>query len=116
PELVRLYSEADVFVLPTRADCFGVVFGEAMAASLPIVTTRVAAIPEIVRDGETGFVIEVDDGAALCDRLERLIRRGDLRKKMGGGGRGLGEGRFDMYKNADRLVELLFGIIRRKGR
>ena len=114
PELLRIYAEADVFVMPTRADCFGVVFAEAMAASLPIVTTRVAAIPEVVRDGETGFVIEVDDHEALRRRLELLVCDADLRETMGRRARSVGEERFDMNKHAERLVDLLFGIMGRK--
>jgi glycosyltransferase involved in cell wall biosynthesis len=113
PELLRLYAEADVFVLPTRADCFGVVLGEAMAASLPIVTTRVAAIPEAVEDNESGFVIEPDDAEALRDRLERLVSDPELRARMGRCARRIGEERFDINKNAERIADLLLEIIRR---
>jgi glycosyltransferase involved in cell wall biosynthesis len=112
-ELLRLYAEADVFVLPTRADCFGVVLGEAMAAGLPIVTTRVAAIPEAVKDNESGFVIEPNDAEALRDRLERLVTDRSMRERMGRCARQIGEDRFDMNKNADRIAELLIEIIRR---
>jgi glycosyltransferase involved in cell wall biosynthesis len=107
PELLRLYAEADVFVFPTRADCFGVVLAEAMAASLPIVTTRVAAIPEAVKDGESGFVIESDDADALRDRLERLAQSPELRRQMGQSSRKVGEARFDIEKNANRIADLL---------
>jgi hypothetical protein len=111
-ELLELYSDADVFAFPTRADCFGVVLAEAMAASLPIVTTRVAAIPEAVRDGDSGFVIEVDDADALRDRLERLVSSPDLRRRMGRCSRSVGEERFDMVKNANRIAELLLDLSR----
>jgi glycosyltransferase involved in cell wall biosynthesis len=107
PELLRLYAEADVFVLPTRADCSPVVLGEAMAAGLPIVSTRVAAIPEAVHDGESGFLIDCDDEAALRDRLERLMRDPTLRARMGKSSRRIGEARFDMDKNANRIADLL---------
>ncbi len=107
PELLRLYAEADVFVLPTRADCLAVVLGEAMAASLPIVTTRVAAMPEAVKDGESGFVIDVNDADALRDRLERLAKSPDLRASMGQRSRRAGEEGFDMDKNANQIADLL---------
>jgi glycosyltransferase involved in cell wall biosynthesis len=107
PELLRLYAEADVFVLPTRADCSPVVLGEAMAAGLPIVSTRVAAIPEAVNDGESGFLVECDDADALRDRLERLARDPGLRARMGESARRTGEARFDMDKNANRIADLL---------
>jgi glycosyltransferase involved in cell wall biosynthesis len=110
PELLALYADADVFAFPTRADCFGVVLGEAMASSLPIVTTRVAAIPEAVKDGESGFVIESNDGEALRDRLARLAESPELRRRMGQSSRRIGEERFDMEKNANQIAELLIEL------
>jgi glycosyltransferase involved in cell wall biosynthesis len=55
PELFKRFSEADAFVLPTRGDCLAVVLGEAMAACLPIITTRVGAHAEAVEDGRSGW-------------------------------------------------------------
>ena len=107
PQLLKLYADADVFVLPTRADCLAVVLGEAMASSLPIVTTDVGAHAEAVDDGESGFVIPIDDGEALRDRLTRLSRDPALRSRMGRRARQICEERFDMDKNANRLAEFL---------
>jgi glycosyltransferase involved in cell wall biosynthesis len=112
PELLRLYSEADIFVLPTRADCFGVVLAEAMASSLPIVTTRVAAITEAVVDGVSGFVIEPGDADALRDRVQRLAHDPSLRARMGEHARRIGEESFDMGKNADRIAGILASVAR----
>ena len=114
PELLRLYAEADVFTLPTRADCFGVVLAEAMASSLPMVTTRVAAIPEAVKDGESGFIIEPDDAEALRHRLERLANDPELRARMGKRARQIGEESFDMKKNASRIADLLTDLAERR--
>jgi glycosyltransferase involved in cell wall biosynthesis len=115
PELLRLYADADVFALPTRADCFGVVLAEAMASSLPVVTTRVAAIPEAVADGVSGFVIDPGDGDALRDRLQRLANDPGLRVRMGENARRIGEESFDMRKNADRIANILTGVARGEG-
>ena len=112
PDLLALCAEADVFAFPTRADCFGVVLSEAMASSLPIVTTRVAAIPEAITDGQSGFVIESGDAEALRDRLERLAASPDLRARMGRSSRRVGEDRFDMDKNANRIADLLLELSR----
>ena len=114
PQLLKLYAEADVFAFPTRADCFGVVLAEAMAASLPIVTTRVAAIPEAVNDGESGFVVEPGDPEGLRDRLERLAKSPELRARMGQRARQVGEARFDMDKNANQIADLLVGLTGRR--
>jgi glycosyltransferase involved in cell wall biosynthesis len=112
PELLRLYAEADVFVLPTRADCLAVVLGEAMASSLPIITTRVGAHAEAVVEGESGFVLDVDDLAGLRDRLERFVRDPELAVRMGERSRRVAEERFDMDKNANRIADLLVQLAR----
>jgi glycosyltransferase involved in cell wall biosynthesis len=112
PELLKLYAEADVFALPTRGDCLAVVLGEAMAAGLPIVTTHVGAHAEAVQDGESGYVLTVDDADGLRDRLDRLASDPGLRERMGERSRRLGEERFDMHKNANRIADILLGLTR----
>lgn len=107
PKLLKLYRHADVFVLPTRGDCLAVVMGEAMAASLPIVTTTVGAHPEAVEDGESGFLIDVDDAEALRDRLQRLAADRAMCARMGSRSRDVGELRFDIDRGAAQIAELL---------
>lgn len=109
-QLLKLYAEADVFVLPTRGDCLALVLAEAMAASLPIITTRVGAQHEAVVEGESGFLIEQDDAAALRDRLQRLAANPALCRHMGNRSRQVGETRFDMHRNANKLADLLLGL------
>lgn len=110
PELLARYAQADAFVLPTQADCLAVVLGEAMAARLPIVTTRVGAHAEAVEDGQSGFLLEPRDGKTLGDRLERLAADAELRVNMGRRARAIGEERFDMSKNANRIADLLLKL------
>jgi glycosyltransferase involved in cell wall biosynthesis len=114
PELLALYKSADVFVLPTRADCLAVVLGEAMASALPIITTPVGAHAEAVRDGQTGYLIDADDLSALHDRIERLIAQPGLALEMGRRGRILGEDRFDARKNAQAIGDMLIEAARRE--
>jgi glycosyltransferase involved in cell wall biosynthesis len=103
--LLDLYRQADIFALPTRADCLAVVLGEAMAASLPIVTTDVGAHGEAVQDTHNGFLIPRDDAAALGDALERLVDDPGLRETMGQRARCLAETHFDAAKNARKVVQ-----------
>lgn len=105
--LLRLYSEADIFVFPTLADCAPLAVPEAMAASLPIVTTRVAAIPEMVSDGEQGFLVEPGDVDALGHALVNLVERPELRARMGNRGRARVEDAYDARTNAHRLLNVL---------
>jgi glycosyltransferase involved in cell wall biosynthesis len=82
-DLQAEYRAADVFVLPSVEDGYGLVTNEAMSAGLPVIVSDHAGSAEVVRDGENGFVVGARDVAALADRLETLLRDGDLRRQMG---------------------------------
>jgi glycosyltransferase involved in cell wall biosynthesis len=107
PKLVSLYHRSHIFCLPTRGDCLPMVLSEAGAAGLPSVSTCVAGIPEIVRDGETGLVVPVDDSAALTQALRTLVYDRDLRLRLGGAAQRLVAEEFDADKNARRLVDVV---------
>lgn len=72
-QVAQYYREASIFCLPTRAEPFGVVFVEAQMYRLPVVATRVCSIPDIVRDGEHGYLTEVGDVEGLAAALIRLL-------------------------------------------
>jgi glycosyltransferase involved in cell wall biosynthesis len=113
PRLVRLYREADIFALPTYADCLAVVLAEAMASGLPIVTTSVGAQPEAVSDGRSGIIIPPGDELMLGRALRRLAADPDLRRSMGREGRAIAESRFDARANARALTKVIFAGIDR---
>ena len=81
------YRRADVFCLPSRQEGFGIVFLEAMAAGLPIVAARAAAVPEVVIDGETGILVGPDSPAELAGALDRLLSNPEERRRLGEAGR-----------------------------
>ena len=82
--LGKYLRAADVFVLPTREDMWGLVVNEAMAYGLPVITTEgCIAGCELIRDGENGFLVPVEDRAALLDRILLLLNDPQLRMKMG---------------------------------
>lgn len=83
PEWLTLWHAADLFVMPTRHEAFGMVFQEAAAAGLPAIGTRINAIPEIVRHESTGLLVARDDRAALAAALRALIDSADLRRTLG---------------------------------
>jgi glycosyltransferase involved in cell wall biosynthesis len=109
-ELKRLYAEADIFVFPTLSDCAPLAVPEAMAASLPVVSTAVGAIPEMVRESETGYLVEPGSVESLRGALERLVADGALRARLGANGRRLVEAEHDAQKNAQRLLALLKAV------
>jgi glycosyltransferase involved in cell wall biosynthesis len=106
-KLRALYSTCDIFALPTRADCYSLVCMEALAAGMPLVATRVGGIPDMIREGVTGHVVEADDPDALGDALERLVTDRALRERMGTAGRGEALLRFDSKANARSLFDFV---------
>ena len=112
-ELIPIYKQADVFVLamvPEKHWGIPNVLIEAMAASVPVVCTMLPSIPELVEDGKTGFIIPAKDPAAIAVILEKLCRDEALRKRIGEAGRKVAEEKFDMVKNAEKLMRtMLYG-------
>ena len=105
--LIDLYRGADIFVLPTRADTHSLASLEAMAMGLPVITTPVGGIVDIVRDGETGLLIPPDDMHALANRLRLLLGNEGLRLQLGRNGRAHVEQTFNLETNAGRILDLL---------
>ena len=103
----ELYRTSDLFILPTTFDAFGFVFLEAMAAALPIVATRINAIPEIVESGVTGLLVERSNPAQLMEALELLIADRSLRLSMGAAGRQKASTQFSPGKSR-RMMEAAF--------
>ncbi len=85
--LAEEYVNASAFCLPSVQEGFGIVFLEAMAAELPVVACRIAAVPEVVLDGATGLLVAPRDPGALAEALERLIREPALATRLGREGR-----------------------------
>jgi glycosyltransferase involved in cell wall biosynthesis len=78
-----LWARADVFVMPTRNEAFGLVYQEAAAAGLPAIGTRHNAVPEIVLDGETGRLVPPGDPEALASAMVELVDSPGLRDRLG---------------------------------
>lgn len=85
----ELLSEADILVLPSHIENQPLSIIEAMAWGLAVVATPVGAVPDIVRDGETGLIVPVGDIGALTAALTRLVEDKGLRQRLGAAGREL---------------------------
>lgn len=107
PELMALYQSSDIFVLPTQAEAFGIAAVEASATGLPVIATNIGGLPDIVRDGETGFIIQAQDQDALANRLHQLIENHDMRKSFSHAARQQAETLFDAETNAMRVIKIL---------
>ena len=117
--LERLQA-ADIFALPSTTDVqgatdvFPTVILEAMASARPVVSTRLAGIPELVVDGETGTLISAGDSTALAQALEQLLRDPELRLRFGHAGRARIEQHFRIENTVVSLMEMLEHAVRQR--
>jgi glycosyltransferase involved in cell wall biosynthesis len=104
PNVKPIYQQSDVFVFPSLHDGFGLVVLEAMACGLPVITTHNTAGPDIITEGESGFVVPIRDVDTLAERMERLRSDERLRREMGKAARARAE-EFTWERYGDALAE-----------
>lgn len=109
PAWLELWRSADVFVLPTCDEAFGLVFQEAGAAALPAIGTDLNAVPEIIQDGVTGLLIRPGDRRGLTAAMDALAASPERRREMGERARAW----ISSSADADRYWDRLAAAIRR---
>lgn len=106
-EIFQHVSRAYALILPTRFEAFGFVIIEAMSVGTPVVASMVGGIPEIVRNGVDGFLVQPDDSHALAETIINLLDHPDLRDQMGNNARKRFLEKFELqqavHKQADWL-------------
>jgi glycosyltransferase involved in cell wall biosynthesis len=102
----ELYQGADLFVLPSFAEGVPVVLMEAMAMEIPCVATRVAGIPELIRDGIEGLLVDASDARQLAGAIAGLMDDPALRLRMGRAARLRVMACYDLRSNTTRLAEI----------
>ena len=111
-ELPYFYSAADVCVMPSYSESFGLVGLEAQACGRPVVGADVAGLRSVVRDDVSGYLIDGHEPAAYAERIGRLLDDPELAQQMGRRGRLLAQ-RFSWTRTADRLQQLFEEIAER---
>lgn len=106
-EVAEHLAQSDIFVLPSFAEGLPVVLMEALASRVPVVTTRIAGVAELVEDGVNGYLVPPGDVASLTDRLEQLLANPDTRTAMGEAGRARVMEEFNIRTETARLAGLL---------
>ena len=106
PRLERLFGEVDLFVLPSRAETFGIAAVEASASGLPVVASDVGGLPDIVGDGSTGILVPPGDLEQLTRALATLSSDRQLRSRFGTAARAHAVEHFDATRNAQRLIDV----------
>ena len=107
--LAHFYQAADVLVMPSRSETFGLVAAEAQACGLPVVASRIGGLPFVVKDGVSGMLVEAGDEPGFAAALDRILGDPALRASLGEGAI-LKSAEFSWKATADRLLELYDGI------
>lgn len=97
-----------VFVLPSLSEGFGRVFIEAMALSKPVIGSNVGGIPEIIRDGENGFLVEPKDIEGLAQKIKELLTNRDLAGRMGATGRTFTKDNFSNENYVKNFAKMIY--------
>jgi glycosyltransferase involved in cell wall biosynthesis len=103
-DLLNVFRSFDVFAIPSvEGDTIPQVLMQALAIGLPVVSTTVGSIPDVVIEGDTGFVVPPRDARALAERIARLLDDAALRTRMGQQGRLLVERCYSLERMLDRM-------------
>ena len=111
-DVTNVLASLNVFVLPTHQEALGTAFIEAGAMGLPAVASNVDGVPEVISDGQTGFLVPAQDGKALVEPLCRLLGDPALRQAMGASAREFVRRKFSrevMAEGMERLYRRLLG-------
>jgi colanic acid/amylovoran biosynthesis glycosyltransferase len=106
-ELRELYARADIFCLPSFAEGIPVVAMEAMAMELPVVSTRIMGLPELIDDAVNGLLVAPGRLDELIEALERLVRSPDERRELGQSARARIRDDYDVARSAARMRDVL---------
>jgi glycosyltransferase involved in cell wall biosynthesis len=116
PRKEQALADADCLALPSYAEGLPMAVLEGMAYGLPVLATRIGAIPEVITDGREGYLFAPGDVATLADRLARLGRDGDLRRTMGRAARARVEEEYSLDVMATRIRDIYEDVLRRRRR
>jgi N-acetyl-alpha-D-glucosaminyl L-malate synthase BshA len=111
PNLEEVVGAADVFLLPSEAESFGMAALEAMASEVPVIGSRAGGLQEVVVEGETGYLLPVGDVEGMAERAIEILSTPDLQHRLGRNGRDLAEGIFNVNRVVPRYREFYEKVI-----
>jgi glycosyltransferase involved in cell wall biosynthesis len=109
-ELVRLYAQASIVVVPSVYEGFGLPAGEAMACAVPVISTNGGALPEVV--GDSGLIVPVRDHGAIADALDTLFNDSSRRRQLSKSGRERIVNSFSWKVTASNMVSLYEQVLK----
>ena len=111
PNIVDYLCASDVLLLPSEQESFGLAALEAMAVQVPVIASRVGGLPELIDDGETGFLSAVGDVDKMADDAARLLMDPKFRKEMGKRARASAIDRYSTHKIIPQYIEFYERIL-----
>lgn len=106
-DIPQLLQAADAFVLSSSYEGLSIALLEAMASGLPVVTTAVEGVNDVMTDGQTGMVVALEDTVGFAQSMVRLTQSVDLRRSMGSAAREVVQSRYSIVRQVDEYVRLL---------
>jgi glycosyltransferase involved in cell wall biosynthesis len=111
-DLLNVFRSCDVFAIPSvEGDTIPQVLMQALAMGIPVVSTTVGSIPDVVIDGQTGFIVPPRNANALADAIMKLLDDADLRTRIGAQGRSMVERSYSLDKMLDRMEGVYHALV-----
>jgi len=112
-DLPECYANADIYINPSYYESFGMSIIEAMAAGLPVVATRVGAVPDLISDGRNGLLVDAADPSAIADTVSKLFNSDTLRNSIASLSREMVHKQFSYDMICSALVEMYRDVLSR---
>ena len=112
-EMHHVYSGADLYVMASQMESFGLVFAEALACGIPVIGTSVGGIPEIIEDGKSGELVPPNDHVQLSKTIRKVLNNRERMKKMGQNGRKHVEENFELDRVCRSILGTCESVIKR---
>jgi len=104
---VQIYSAADLYLFPTRNESFGIVAQESISCSTPVIGFKTGGLPDIIRDDESGFLVEPGNIKKFCEYIEYLLEDKNKLEKMRNNCRSIAVAEYDYKKLAKKHIEII---------
>ncbi|MBI3287600.1 MAG: glycosyltransferase, partial [Chloroflexi bacterium] len=114
-DLPTLYADLNVLALSSNNEGTPVSIIEAMAAGVPVVATSVGGVPDLVREGETGFLVKAEDIGGMAAAILELVRNPERAERMGQEGQRLAQENYSVHRLLERTRSLYLELLRAKG-
>jgi len=113
PNIADYLSVADLLLIPSETESFGLAALEAMACEVPVIANRVGGLPEVIEDRETGYLVPLGDIKAMAERSIEVLSNAPLRREMGSRGREWAVSQFNTDRVIPQYIKVYERIIRR---